>query len=146
MNIVVPMSEEEDIELKRLRMQKMQAILQQKQEVLQQEQRKEPTLADKIDQLINVLLAPDALQYLAYIKSQDIAVYNKVRQYIFPPEILQEIDQLMVYLYQGAIRRHVVSKTEIQYFERKARGIESQIRIKKHGEEATTLSNFLKED
>lgn len=146
MNRVVPMSEEEDIELKRLRMQKMQAMLQQKQIAMEREQHKEPTLADKIDKLINVLLAPDALQYLSYIKTQDIVVYNKVRQYIFPPQLVQDIDSLMVYFYQGRIRRHIVSKTEIQFFERKARGIESQIRVKRHGEEATSLSNYLKED
>lgn len=140
------MSDEEDIELKRLRMQKMQAILRQKQQAEQQAQRKEPTLADKIDQLINILLAPDALQYLNQIKKQDITVYNKIRQSLFPPQILSEIDLLMSYLYQGMIRRHVVSITEIQYLERKARGIESQIRIKRQGEDMTSLSNYLQED
>ncbi|WP_457559693.1 hypothetical protein [Candidatus Harpocratesius sp.] len=140
------MSNEEDIELKRLRMQKMQAILKQKKLAEQRAKQKIPTLAEKIDQLINVLLAPDALQYLQYIKKQDIEIYNKIRQSLFPPKILQEIDLLMTYLYQGMIRRHVVSKTEIMFLERKARGIESQIRIKKQGEEATTLSNYLKDD
>ena len=140
------MPDEEDIELKRLRMEKMQAILRQKKMAEQRAQRREPTLAEKIDQLINVLLAPDALQYLQYIKSQDIEVYNKIRQYLFPPKLIQEIDLLMAYLYQGMIRRHIISKTEIQYLERKARGIDSQIRIKKQGEELTTLSNYLKEE
>ncbi|MHA1777417.1 MAG: hypothetical protein DRO88_13430 [Promethearchaeia archaeon] len=140
------MPDEEDIELKRLRMEKMQAILRQKKMAEQRAQRREPTLAEKIDQLINVLLAPDALQYLQYIKSQDIEVYNKIRQYLFPPKLIQEIDLLMAYLYRGMIRRHIISKTEIQYLERKARGIDSQIRIKKQGEELTTLSNYLKEE
>ena len=51
------MPDEEDIELKRLRMEKMQAILRQKKMAEQRAQRREPTLAEKIDQLINVLLA-----------------------------------------------------------------------------------------
>lgn len=140
------MPEEEDIELKRLRMERMQAMLKQKKLAEMKQQQHQPTLAEKIDQLINVLLTPDALQYLQYLKTQDIEVYNKIRQYLFPPKLIQEIDLLMAYFYRGMIRRHVISKTEIQYLERKARGIDSQIRIKKQGEEMTTLSNYLKEE
>ena len=49
-------TDDEDIELRRLRMERMQQLLKAKQEAELKAQRKEPTLADKMDQLINVLL------------------------------------------------------------------------------------------
>ena len=50
------MSDDEDYELKRLRMQRMQAILKQKELAEKKAQRIIPTLNDKIEQVMNVLL------------------------------------------------------------------------------------------
>jgi hypothetical protein len=139
-------TDDEDIELRRLRMERMQQLLKAKQEAELKAQRKEPTLADKMDQLINVLLQPQALQYFNQIKSKNIQAYNKIRTMLFPPDIISEIDSLLVYLRQGMIRRGIIDLTEIQIMERQALGIESSITVKKQGEKATSLSNFLKED
>ena len=135
-----------DIELQRLRMERMQQILRAKQEAQIKAERKEPTLADKIDQLINVLFQPQALQYFNQIRTNNIQAYNKIRTMLFPPDIISEIDSLLNYLRQGMIRRGIVSLTEIQLLERQALGIEPSIKVKKQGEKAIDLSNFLKEE
>ena len=140
------MSNDEDHELKRLRMQRMQAILKQKQQATQQSERKIPILADKIDAVMQVLLAPNALQYLLTIKTRSVQAYNSIRQRLFPPQIISEIDLLMTYLQQGMIRRGVISITEIQQLERQVLGIGSSIKIKKQGQEATSLGNYLKDE
>ncbi|UYP48107.1 hypothetical protein NEF87_004392 [Candidatus Lokiarchaeum ossiferum] len=140
------MSNDEDHELKRLRMQRMQAILKQKQQAEQQSEHKIPTLADKIDQVMQVLLAPNALQYLLNIKAHSVQTYNLIRQNLFPPQIVSEIDLLISYLRQGMIRRGVISVTEIQQIERQVLGIGSSITIKKQGQDAKSLGGYLKDD
>lgn len=140
------MSNEEDHELKRLRMQRMQAILKQKQQATAQAERKIPTLADKIDQVMQVLLAPNALQYLLNIKARSVQTYNTIRQNLFPSQIVSEIDLLMTYLRQGMIRRGVITITEVQQIERQVLGIGSSITIKKQGQDAKSLGGYLKDD
>jgi len=140
------MSDEEDLELQRLRMQRMQSMLKQKQQAEQQSQHKIPTLADKIDAVMQVLLDPNALQYLLTIKQRNIQAYNGIRQKLFPPEIIAEIDLLMQYLQQGMIRKGVVTITEIQQLERQVLGIGSTITIKKQGEDAKPLGSYLKDE
>ena len=140
------MSENEDQELKRLRMQRLQKILEQKKQAEDQANRKIPSVEDKIDMLMNILLAPDAKQYLDGIKSRDISVYQKIKQKIFPPQLLHEIDVLMQYYARGMIRRGIISLTEVRVFERQVLGISSSIKIKKQGEDAKSLGDFLKDD
>jgi DNA-binding TFAR19-related protein (PDSD5 family) len=137
---------DDDMELRRIRMAKMQQLMQMKQQALAKSQQKIPTLADKIDQLMKVLLQPAALEYLNQIKARNIQVYNSIRSALFPPDITSEIDMLMSYLQQGMIRAGIIPITEIQLLERKFLGIESTITVKKQGEEAVTLSKFLKEE
>ncbi len=140
------MSDDDDHELQRLRMQRMQSILRQKQQATQQAEHRVPSLADKIDQVMQVLLAPNALQYLMAIKARSVQTYNSVRQKLFPPQIIAEIDLLITYLQQGMIRRGVVSITEVQQLERQVLGIGTSITIKKQGHDATSLGSFLKDD
>ncbi len=137
---------DEDDELRRIRMQKMQEILKQNKLAEQRSQRAEMPTDNKMDQILAILLAPNANQYLSAIKERNYDLYIKIRQKIFPPQIMSELDLLMQYLRQGMIRRGVISVIEIQQIERKILGIGSSITIKKQGQDAKTLSNFLKED
>ena len=140
------MSNEEDPELKRLRHMRLQKILQQKQQIEAQKHQKIPNVDDKIEMLMKVLLTPDAIQYLEGIKQRDLATYQKVRYNLFPPRVIQELDTLMAYFQRGMIRRGVISQTEVRYLERQALGIGSSITIKKSGEDAKSLGNYLKEE
>ncbi len=135
-----------DDELRRIRMEKMQEILKQKKLAEQRSQRAEMPTDNKMDQILAILLAPNANRYLSAIKERNYDLYIKIRQKIFPPQIMSELDLLMQYLRQGMIRRGVISVIEIQQIERRILGIGSSITIKKQGQDAKTLTNFLKED
>lgn len=140
------MTADEDPELKRLRMEKLQKMLKQKQQADAQANRKILSVEDKKDMLMNVLLHPQALNYLNQIKNRDKAIYQKIRQNLFPPQVMRELDLLMAYYSRGMIRQGVVSLTEIRVLERQALGIGSSITVKKQGEEAKNLGDFLKEE
>ena len=135
-----------DDELRRIRMEKMQEILKQNKLAEQQSQRAEMPTDNKMDQILAILLAPNANRYLSAIKERNYDLYIKIRQKIFPPQIMSELDLLMQYLRQGMIRRGVISVIEIQQIERRILGIGSSLTIKKQGQDAKTLSNFLKDD
>ena len=135
-----------DDELRRIRMQKMQDILRQKKLAEQRSQRKELPVDKKMDQILAVLLAPNASQYLNAIKEKNYDLFVKIRQKIFPPKLMPELDLLIHYLRQGMIRRGVISLIEIQQIERQILGIGPRITIKKQGEDAKSLKSFLKED
>ncbi len=136
----------EDLELQRLRMEKMQQLMQAKKSAEARANRKVYSLADKIDLLLGVLLTPEAARYLKAVKQNKISVYNGIRQLLFPPQITSEIDMLISYYQQGMIRRGSVSLTEIQIMERKMLGVGTNITIKKQGHDATTLGSYLKDD
>ena len=135
-----------DDELHRIRMQKMQEMLNKKKQAEQRSQRVEMPIDIKMDQILAVLLAPNANSYLSVIKERNYELYQKIRQEIFPPKIMPELDLLLQYLRQGMIRRGVISLIEVQQIERQVLGIGSSITIKKQGQDAKSLSNFLKED
>jgi len=135
-----------DDELHRIRMQKMQEILNKQKQAVQRSQRVEMPIDKKMDQILAVLLAPNANHYLSAIKERNYDLYAKIRQKIFPPKIMPELDLLLQYLRQGMIKRGIISLIEIQQIERQILGIGSSITIKKQGQDAKTLSNFLKDD
>ena len=109
----------EDEELNRLRRQKMQEMLNKKKQAEQRSQRVEMPIDKKMDQILAVLLAPNANQYLSIIKERNYELYTKIRQKIFPPKIMPELDLLLQYLRQGMIRRGVISLIEVQQIEGK---------------------------
>jgi len=137
---------EADMELKRIRLQKMQELMRQKQEAEARAKQKIPTIQDKIDMLLRVLMQPAALQYLNEIRTRNLSLYNQIRASFFPAEIMAEIDILIQYLRQGLIRTGIISLDEVQLLERQILGISSSITVKKQGEKATSLSSFLKDD
>ncbi|MHA1474799.1 MAG: hypothetical protein ACTSQ5_06390 [Promethearchaeota archaeon] len=122
-----------DEELQNIRRKKMQEMLNKKKQAEQRSQRVEMPIDKKMDQILAVLLAPNANQYLSIIKERNYELYIKIRQKIFPPKIMPELDLLLQYI-------------EVQQIERQVLGIGSTLTIKKQGHNATSLSNFLKDD
>ena len=135
-----------DLELKRIRFQRLQELMRQKQEAEARAKHRAPTLADKVDMLLRVLMQPAANEYLNEIRKRNLQLYNQIRSGFFPPEIMAEIDTLMEYYRQGMIRTGIISLDEVQILERQILGISSTITVKKQGEKATSLSSFLKDD
>jgi len=140
-----PNSSSEDLELERIRLQKLSQIMKAKQAAEMKANQKMPSTADKVDTLLRVLLQPDALSYFNEIKKRSVTVYNAVRSQLFPPDVLAELDTLMEYYRQGAIRQGIISLTEVQLIERQVTGVSSSITVKKQGEKAVNLGSFLKD-
>lgn len=138
-------SDDTDLELKRIRMQRIQEIMRQKQEAEVRAKQRVPTIQDKVEMLLRVLMQPAAFQYLNEIRTRNINLYNQIKSSLFPPEIIAEIDVLMEYYHQGLIRIGIISLDEVQLLERQILGISSSITVKKQGEKATSLSSFLKD-
>ena len=139
-------SDDGDLELQRIRMKRMQALMKAKTQAEEQSTRRQPTLADKIDSLLRILLSPAAQQYLAGIKGRSVNTYNEVRSRLFPSTLISEIEKLMYYSQQGMIRQGVISETEVQYLERQVMGVGTSITVKKQGQDAVNLGSYLKED
>ncbi len=138
----------DDLELERIRMEKMKAMMkaQEMKRMQEERQKRQPTLTDKIEALLNVILEPQALQYITTMKTTRNEVYQKVIMNLLPSDIISEIDTLMQYLASGLIRRGVIGLTEVQFVERKVLGIESQIVVKKRDHEVQSLTSYLKEE
>ena len=136
----------EDIELQRLRMERMQKILQQKEETERRAAQHILTFDEKVDRLLSVLLLPNAWEYFQTIKKNQPQAYQFIRNAIFPQEIAEQIDMLMNYLERGMIRRGLIPISEIQYLEREALGIGPRISVKKQGKDWQSIGSFLKEE
>ncbi len=137
--------DDEDFELKRIRMRKLQRIMEQKKKQEEKKNKKTLSVAEKIDRLLKVILSPQAQQYLEEIKQKNMELYNKIRSQLFPPQISSKIDILLMYLQRGMIRSGIINKRDLQHLERKILGVKSKITIKKRGEESLSLDSFLKD-
>ena len=137
--------DDEDFELKRIRMRKLQRIMEQKKKQEEKKNKQTLSVAEQIDRLLKVILSPQAQQYLEEIKQKNMELYNKIRSQLFPPQISSKIDILLMYLQRGMIRSGIINKRDLQHLERKILGVKSKITIKKRGEESLSLDSFLKD-
>ncbi|MHA1395517.1 MAG: hypothetical protein ACTSRZ_18605 [Promethearchaeota archaeon] len=139
--------DDEDInpELQKIRMRKLQRLIQMKKEA---EKKKEQMLSlnQKIELVLKVLMQPDAYAYYKSIKERDEKLYQNITSALLPPQIINQLDLLISYLYRGMLRRSIISLIDIQYLERQILGIGPQITIKKRNQEAKSLSSFLREE
>jgi len=140
-----PNSSNEDLELERIRLQKLSQIMKAKQAADMRANQKVPTTAEKVDMLLKVLMQSDAMNYFNEIKKRSVSVYNAVRAQLFPPDVMSELDTLMNYYRQGMIQQGIISLTEVQLIERQVMGVSSSITVKKQGEKAVGLGSFLKD-
>lgn len=136
-------SEKKDLELEELRLRKMQKVLATQQMQLKKKEQKQ-TIQQKILIILKVLLTNDAFQYLQNIHGRNQDLYMKIRQNIFPSNLISQLDTLLLYLNRGMLRTGIISLTNIQYLERQILGISSKITIKKRNQESTDLTSFLK--
>ena len=138
-------SDEYDHELEKLRLKRMQMAIDTK----KRNEMKKQILSDnneKINAILRVILTSDAYYYLTEIEKRNHSLYLKIREFILPPNVRQQLDLLYSYLNQGMIRSGIVSKTEIQYIERQILGIGSKITVKKRNQESTDLNSFLRSE
>jgi len=141
------MNDTQDIdehELEKIRMKKMQSLMEQKK---QQEnaQKQSMTLQDKIDFVLQVVLQPDAYQHLKNLQNNEPKVYQYIFNELVGQEVIQSIDYLIAIIQRrGGVPRRI-PRDVIVYLERKAKGIKSQIRVKR-GDDVMDLGSYLKKE
>ncbi|MHA1730581.1 MAG: hypothetical protein ACTSU5_01490 [Promethearchaeota archaeon] len=139
------MSDEHELEkIKRRKMAeliRMQKLRQEREERLESARN---ALQDKKQWLMDFVLSPQAKAYLEQVRARNPQAADRIEYMIFPPQVMAQLDLLVMLARRGRIPRGVIPVTEIQYLERKVLGIKSKIMVKKRGEEqATDLSSFL---
>jgi len=129
-------------ELEKIRMRKMRSLMEQKK---QQENFEKQTVSvqDKIDFVLKVVLEPQAYQYLNNLKENEPNVYQYIFNELVGQEVIQNIDYLIAIIQsRGGVPRRIPLDVII-YLERQAKGIKSQIKVKR-GDEVMDLGSYLK--
>jgi DNA-binding TFAR19-related protein (PDSD5 family) len=135
---------DDDLELERLRRQRMEQMLAAKHR-MEHQQSAQVSVENKVQGVLRTLLQPDAFAYLEQIRGRNPELYQQIRGEILPPEIMGQLDVLISYMMQGQLRSGVIDLVSIQYWERKMLGVESTITVKRRHHDAQSLSNFLNE-
>jgi DNA-binding TFAR19-related protein (PDSD5 family) len=131
-------------ELEKIRMKKMQALMEQKKRQ-ENAQKQTVSIQDKVDFVLKVVLEPDAYQHLKHLQQNEPNVYQYIFNELVGQEVVQNIDYLIAIIQrQGGVPRRI-PRDVIVYLERKAKGIKSQIRVKR-GDEVMDLGSYLKKE
>ncbi|MHA2180406.1 MAG: hypothetical protein ACXAAH_03150 [Promethearchaeota archaeon] len=131
----------EQHELKKIRMRKLQAVIEAKK---QQEAAKERvfSISDKLEFILKVVLDPEAYSYLNKLKMKEPNVYQAIYNELISADVIQNIDYLIAILrQQGGVPRKIPLDIVI-HLERKAKGIRSKIQVKR-GDDLMDLGSFL---
>ena len=134
--------ENDEHELEKIRMKKMRSLMEQKK---QQENYEKQTVSvqDKVDFVLKVVLEPQAYQHLKNLKENEPNVYHYIFNELVGQEVIQNIDYLIAIIQsRGGVPRKIPLDIII-YLERQAKGIKSQIKVKR-GDEVMDLGSYLK--
>jgi len=128
-------------ELDKIRMRKMR-------EIMEAKKRKEAvqesivSISEKIDFVLQVVLAPDAYNHLNNLRTNEEYIYQAIYNELISPDVIQNIDYLLAIIRsRGGVPRKIPLDVII-YLERKAKGIKSKIQVKR-GDDMMDLSSFL---
>jgi DNA-binding TFAR19-related protein (PDSD5 family) len=131
----------EQHELEKIRMRKMKAMVEAKK---RQEAAKERvvSISDKLEYVLQVVLAPEAYSYLSNIKENDPNIFGFIYNELISTDVIQNIDYLIAIIrQQGGVPRKIPLDIII-HLERKAKGIKSKIQVKR-GDDLMDLGSFL---
>lgn len=134
-----------DPELRRLRLKRMQQIMAMQKKEKPSNNHVETT-QQKLERVLKIIMMPDAYAYFKEIERRDSKLYSTILGMIIPPDIMAQIDVLLMYMAQGMLRTGVITLIDIQQIERRILGIGPKITVKKRNEEATSLGSFLKDN
>jgi DNA-binding TFAR19-related protein (PDSD5 family) len=133
----------EEHELEKIKLRKMQAIME-AQKIRESSQQKQVSVAEKINYVLQIVLAPDAYQYLNKLKSEEPRVFQGIYNELISPDVIQNIDLLLSIIQrQGGVPRRIPLDAII-YLERQVKGIKSKIKVKKGDGEMMDLGAYLK--
>lgn len=133
----------EEHELEKIKLRKMQAIME-AQKMRESSQQRQVSVAEKINYVLQIVLAPDAYQYLNKLKSEEPRVFQGIYNELISPDVIQNIDLLLSIIQrQGGVPRKIPLDAII-YLERQVKGIKSKIKVKKGDGEMMDLGAYLK--
>jgi DNA-binding TFAR19-related protein (PDSD5 family) len=133
----------EEHELEKIKLRKMQAIME-AQKMRESSQQRQVSVAEKINYVLQIVLAPDAYQYLNKLKSEEPRVFQGIYNELISPDVIQNIDLLLSIIQrQGGVPRRIPLDVII-YLERQVKGIKSKIKVKKGDGEMMDLGAYLK--
>ena len=134
--------DKEQHELDKIRLRKMQMLMdQQKQQ--QDSQQRVISIGEKVDYLLRVVLHPDAYSYFNKIREKEPHVYRWIYNELISPDVIQSIDYLLsIIARQGGVPRRIPLDVII-LLERKAKGIKGSIKVKQGNGEMMDLGSYL---
>ncbi|MBD3256364.1 MAG: hypothetical protein GF383_14800 [Candidatus Lokiarchaeota archaeon] len=133
--------DQDEHELKKIRMKKMQALME-AQKRKQQNQENQSNVYDKINYVLSAVLSPDAYEYLNNLKSTEPQIYQRIYNELITPEVVQNIDYLLAMISQrGGVARRI-PRDVIVYLERQIKGIKSSIKVQRD-DKMMDLGSFL---
>ena len=133
----------EEHELEKIKLRKMQAIME-AQKMRESSQQRQVSVAEKINYVLQIVLAPDAYQHLNKLKSEEPRVFQGIYNELISPDVIQNIDLLLSIIQrQGGVPRKIPLDAII-YLERQVKGIKSKIKVKKGDGEMMDLGAYLK--
>lgn len=134
----------EQHELEKIRMKKLRAMMEAK-KMKEATQERVISITEKIDYVLQVVLAPDAFDYLINLKNKEPHVYQLVYNELISPEVVQNINYLLAIIRQrGGVPRKIPLEA-IMYLKRKVKGIRGKIQVKR-GDEIMDLGSFLSKE
>jgi DNA-binding TFAR19-related protein (PDSD5 family) len=131
----------EQHELEKIQMRKRKAIVE---AIKRQEAAKARivSISDKLEFVLQTVLAPEAYSYLSKIKMNEPNVYQAIYNELISADVIQNIDYLIAIIrQQGGVPRKI-SLDVVMLLERKAKGIRSKIQVKR-GDDLMDLGSFL---
>ncbi|TFG12697.1 MAG: hypothetical protein EU531_10355 [Promethearchaeota archaeon] len=130
-------------ELEKIKMRKLQAIMD-AQKMRESSQKRQVSVAEKINYVLQIVLAPDAYNYLNKLRNEEPRIFQGIYNELISPDVVQNIDLLISIIQrQGGVPRRIPLDAII-YLERQMKGIKGKIKVKKGDGEMMDLGSYLK--
>ena len=129
-------------ELEKIKMRKLQAIMD-AQKMRESSQKQQVSVAEKINYVLQIVLAPDAYKYLNKLRNEEPRIFQGIYNELISPDVVQNIDLLIsIIRRQGGVPRQIPLDAII-YLERQMKGIKGKIKVKKGDGEMMDLGSYL---
>lgn len=131
---------DEEHELKKIRMKKMQEMLEAKKRIERREEFKND-VGEKVEYLLRAVMTPEAYNYFSKLKENEPQVYQQIYNELIGPDVMNSIDYLIAIVSKRGVPRKI-PVDPIIYLERKIKGVKSKIRVQRK-DEMMDLGSFL---
>ena len=132
----------EQHELDKIRMKKMQALMEAKKRQ-EQSQKASSSIYGKIDFVLRAVLHPDAYTHLMNLKSKEPYIYQAIFNELVSAEVINSIDYLASMIQQrGGVSKQIPLDVII-LLERKLKGIKGKIQVKRGDGVSMDLGSYL---